>query len=347
MPGLPPPFHLFLTLKRFTFLDFREKVSSMGLFPILLGRKGVYLDALDRENAANWLRILRQPEAAVRYIWEPFCRAAVNLPLNRASAALLKVAVERCLLAGPRAARVGVVEGPAVGLLHPAAEEYLTDRGGEVRYGTRARRIVVEDGRVAGVQIHGGDTIPAGPVVCAASNLAAARLLRRSGIGGGWVEGLEKLSSSAIIAVHLRFERPVMDPPFLAMVGTNFEWAFSERETFDGEPRNRCRVSMLMGAADAHLKDSPAELAALARKELEEVEPGTARAGFMGAQVVRSPFATPALAAETGPLRAGARSAVPGLFLAGDYTATGLPATVEGACLSGVAAAEAVLDESA
>jgi len=130
------------------------------------------------------------------------------------------------------------------------------------------------------------------------------------------------------------------------MVGTEFEWAFAATESAEEGTRRCFRVSMLMGAADGHLRDSPGDLAALARKELEMVEPGTERAGFVGSRVIRSPFATPALAAGTGPLRPGSPTTVPGLFLAGDYTATGLPATVEGAVVSGVAAADAVLDDS-
>jgi len=144
--------------------------------------------------------------------------------------------------------------------------------------------------------------------------------------------------SSPIVSVNLWFDRPVLDEPFVGLPGRTMQWIFDKQSIFGG----RAAHVALVASGAAHLVDrSNDDLIASARGELSHALPDTQAAALLRATVVREPRATFSL--EPGqPARPGTRTPVPGLFLAGDWIDTGLPATIESAVLSGHRAAAAV-----
>jgi len=346
LPKLPAPFHLLAGLVRLKRMTFRDRISLFGLVPAMLSNKGELAERRDAYSGADWLRGLRQTPALERVLWRPFCRAATNLPLETASAALLKVAVDRCLFGTTGAAAVGVPVSPAVSVLSPAVEDYVSSRGGEVRYRAAVRRIVIENGKACGVELVSGEPVTARSVVCAVPHGALSRLL-----GGSHpslcdvLRRVEGLSASPILTVHLWLDRPVMEAPFMALVGSRFDWLFDRGQGSPIEGRESRRVSLLMGSAGASEIGAGDRAAELAAKELRRALAPAAAAKVLHWRVILSPFATPALGPGTNRLRPGVRTAVKGLYLAGDYTDTGLPATLESACVSGFRAADAAAED--
>lgn len=347
LPKLPAPFHLLAGLWRLRGLGLRDRIATLGLLPALFSSKGRFEEPLDSYPAERWLDALRQTPALRRVIWGPFCRAAVNLPLQTASAALLKVAVDRCLLGGRGAASVGIVTAPAVSLLTPGIGEFLTDRKSELRLQSHVRRILFGQEGVTGVEMRDGSRLKTGTVVCAVPHGSVPRLMEPVPPRlAQTVISLRRLPSSPITTVHLWLDRPVMRFPFLSLIGFPFEWLFDYGVSPMEGGREAFHLAMLAGAGAIPHRIPTAELIHSAREVVAKALPASKEAAVLHVRIVRHPFATPAFAPGTNSLRPAVRTAVKGLYLAGDYVATGLPGTVESACVSGFAAAEAILADA-
>jgi predicted NAD/FAD-dependent oxidoreductase len=208
---------------------------------------------------------------------------------------------------------------------------------------------VVRTGATAGVEIgsdhvvvsSGGEHWTPGAVVVAVPWFVLPALFT------GEVTALESIcararatKASPIVTVNLWYDRPVMDEPFVGLPGRPLQWVFDKSGAFDGAPY----VSLVASGASDLLDLTNARLVALADEDVRRALPSGRDATLVRGSVVREPRATFSLAPGQ-PERPSTRTAIAGLFLAGDWIATGLPATIEGAVRSGHAAADAVLSD--
>lgn len=279
------------------------------------------------------LRLLRAPEDAwigdvldrasplYARLWRPILLAALNTEPEKASAALAAAVMRETLLAGGRACRPLVAAGGLSGALVDPALARLRRAGRDVRFGRRLRAIELGPGQALALEF-GGERLALGPqdrVILAVPPWVATSLL----------PGLAAPQEfRAIVNAHYRVDPPADLPQILAVVNGQVEWLFA----FEG------RLSVTISGAD-RLMDTDREV--LARQLWLEV---ARLAGLPEAlpawQIVKEKRATFAATPEQERLRPGTRSRWRNLLLAGDWTATGLPATIEGAIRSGFRAAE-------
>jgi hydroxysqualene dehydroxylase len=254
----------------------------------------------------------------------PLLLAALNVDPPEGSAGLAGAIVRETLLAGGQACRPLIArDGLSAVLIEPAIK-LLQERGASIQFGHELRELLAGSDRVGGLNF-GGDTVAIGSddaVVVAVPPRAAAALL----------PGLKVPSQfRAIVNAHFRFDPPRDAPPILGVVGGLVEWLFAFPQ----------RLSVTISNGD-RLVDMP-------REELAQaIWRDVCRAGGVSGelppwQIVRERRATFAATPEQNALRPGAVTAFKNLFLAGDWTATGLPATIEGSVRSGDRAADLVL----
>jgi predicted NAD/FAD-dependent oxidoreductase len=183
-----------------------------------------------------------------------------------------------------------------------------------------------------------GERMRAGAVICAAPWYALPEVFI-----GDTAPIDEVLRSAAatraspIASVNLWLDRPILQTPFLGLPGRVMQWVFDKQQLFEGTSH----LTMVSSGADAVMGLSNEELTHVALTELRHALPETRSARVLRATVVRERRATFSLAPGQ-PTRPACRTNIPGLWLAGDWIETGLPATIEGAAISGRAAAEAV-----
>ncbi len=161
-------------------------------------------------------------------------------------------------------------------------------------------------------------------------------LLRNEPFFGGALA----LKPAPIISINLWFDAPITDLEFVGLRGTNVQWLFDKSRILGAS--DHC-IALVLSGAHEHVSKSKEELLAIAMKELGEVLPGAKNAKLLHSLVIKERFATFSPSPEAEPLRPAARTPIKGLYLAGDWTATGLPATIEGAVQSGYTAAKEVL----
>jgi zeta-carotene desaturase len=298
-------------------------------------------------TAAAWLDALGQGPAAQRVFWGPLAEAALNLPLAEADAALLHAVVVRSFRGPASLAAIGLPRAGLASLVAPAAD-LLAARGGRARLGA-AVRAVSPAGRAGGyaVELESGEALRADRVVLAVPAAEAHALVTRDlSEAARRLEAAAALPASPIVTATLWFERRVLDTPVVGLIpppaggGPGFHWVF-DRGALVARAGEAWPVAMVAGAARELCALPTAQIVERARAALEAY--GLTRLAPIASRVVKEPRATPSFDPAGATRRPGAESGHAGLAFAGDWTATGLPATIEGAVVSGEAAARAVL----
>ena len=333
---LPAPLHLAPLLFGMRHFSFTEKLAVVaGMLRLARHRPGANGDA---PTALAWLRSSgRQPERVISLFWQPVIESALGESIDLVSvAAARKVAVDG-FLAHRDAADLVVPTEPLGRLFGERLVGWLESQGVAVRTAATATAIERDSGGVVTAVRCGDERIPCDAVVLAVPWKAAGRLVPDLVAAAD-----DHLAGSPITAVHLWFDRPVVDLPHAVLVGRVSQWVFrGDEHAGDGEATpGYCQVVIsasrgLMGGDRGRLVDTVVA-------ELRGVFPAARDAGLVEARVVTDPTAVLSVRPGVEAFRPATVTAVPNLFLAGDWTATGWPSTMEGAVRSGRIAAEAV-----
>ena len=330
---LPAPLHLAPLLQGMQHFSWREKML-LGWGMLRLARLRNPLDAAPQTSRA-WLESIGQPESVIRLFWQPVLESALGESIDLVSvAAARKVAVDG-FLAHHQAADVYVPLEPLGVLFGERLVAWLRARGAAVETGRGVTALERSgDGLVRGV-VCGGESIPCDAAILAVPWKPAARL----------VPDLvpvadERLAGSPITAVHLWFDREVIDLPHAVLVGRVSQWVFRS-ESPAGDARGHCQV--VISASRGLLGGDRQKLVETGVAELRETFPLVREATLLEARVVTDPTAVLSVRPGVDAVRPAATTAVGNLFLAGDWTATGWPSTMEGAVRSGTTAAVATL----
>ena len=308
---------------------------------------------------AEYFRRTGQGEAARRLLWDPLSTAILNETPERAAAVLFYNVYRQAFLRDHEAARL-VFLRRGFGVLHERLARYFEGRGGRLHRRAMAEAVEVEGGRARAVRyLQRGETrderrrgkaetserAAADAVVLAVPWGAVPGLLPEELRGQPPFAGLARLGSSPIVSIEMWLDRVVVDRPMVGLRGHPVEWVFDKGKLHgrEGAPQH---LAFIVSAAYRTAPRPNAELVASAEEALRRFFPAMAGARVTRSLVMREADATFASDPESEKLRPGAVTPVAGLCLAGDYTDTGLPATIEGAVRSGLAAAKAVESSS-
>jgi squalene-associated FAD-dependent desaturase len=328
-PPLPAPLHLLAGLALASGLTVAERFAAVR-FAAGLRRRRFTLDA--DESVERFLARHGQSGALRDRLWVPLCVSALNTPPEHASARVF-ANVLRDTLGGDRAASDLLLPKADLGALFPApAAAFVAGRGGEIRLGTAVRGIA-RDG--AGFRLD-ADPGPFSDVVLACPPQLAPALLGALPELGHLAATIAAIEHEPIYTCYLQYADDVSLPfPMLGFSGGLTQWAF-DRGTLSG---HRGLIAAVLSASGEHEDLTHAELAAAIHTELAAGLPGLPAPRWH--RVIAERRAT--FSCRPGLARPGNATTVPGLVLAGDYTASGYPATLEAAIRSGVAAANLVL----
>lgn len=335
--GLPAPLHLMSALMRYRPLTPRERVAA-AIAAGALSKVAPESAEADAQSFGAWLRKHRQSPGAIESLWELISRPTLNLRADETSLSAAAFVFRTGLLESAEAGDIGYARVPLQRVHGDAALEALRRADVEVRLGFRAERVEAEaDGSL---HVYGqGERIPGSAVVLAVPQDRAVGLLPTGALRDAGV--LEKLGFSPIVNLHVVFDRPVLSHEFAAAVSSPVQFVF-DRTASSGLERGQC-LAVSLSAADAEIDTAAPELESTLRAALAELIPAAGDATVERFVVTRERFATFRAAPGAWRSRPGPRTGIDGLALAGSWTDTGWPATMEGAVRSGRAAARLVL----
>jgi zeta-carotene desaturase len=340
-PPLPSPYHLIGGLVEWDALSWRDRFASLRMGPVIrtarkqLAGRTSRLAASPGETVENWLVRNGQTKRLRDLLWDPLALAALNQPPEEAGATAFVAVLARMFGTDPHDSVLGLSDLPLSDLFAEPARRFIEGRGGSIVAGAPAA-VVVESDAATGVAIRGGAVIRAGHVVSSVPWHAVGALFEEV------PEPLRDITANAsgmasypIVTVNLWFDRDVLGEPVVALPGRRFQWVFSKRLVWH-EPASHLSL-VCSGAVDMATREND-EIVTLAVKELRGALPDVRLARVTHASVVRERRATFSLAPGQ-PDRPGAVTPLKGFVLAGDWTDTGLPGTIEGAALGGHTAA--------
>jgi zeta-carotene desaturase len=341
-PGLPSPWHVLLGVLRSGSFSLKHKLEVLRL-----GRSLQWARAMDRGleklSVREWLTRLGQSESLQRNFWDLLCIAALNEDPSQANAGLFERVLQLALFSSPADSRIGIARVGLSEVYVDAATAYIRARGGRVECSRSVASLLVSEGQCRGVRLSSGEEIEAESVLSAVPSFQLAGLLPGELLRfEPFFAPVVSLRPAPIISINLWFDRPITELDFVGLRGTTIQWLFNKGKIL-GSGENY--VSLVLSGAHRHIGRGKEELLAMALRELGDLFPEAQKAKLHHALVIKERFATFSPTWEAEQLRPTARTPVHGLYLAGDWTATGLPATIESAVQSGYTAAGAILDD--
>ncbi len=341
-PGaLPAPFHATASFLASPVLDLSDKMAiARAMFALMPS-----LPAEDDANFQAWLEQHGQTKQAIDRFWAPVLISALNDDLDNVSVRYAALVFRDSFLKSAEAGRMGV---PAVPLsqLYGTAAQYIEERGGKVH--TRAP---VDSFRLDGDCVRlsvGGEEVSFDYAIVAAPFNTIDKLLPDVPELDSLRSDARHFQSSPITGIHLFFDREITPLEHAVLLERTIQWMFHKSKilaTRNKSAQNGSYIELVVSASKTLVDKPRQEIIDLAVRELAEFFPIVRDAKLTKATVVKEIHATFSPMAGSDAFRAPHRSPWPRLFLAGDWTATGWPATMEGAVRSGYGAAEALSGE--
>ncbi len=342
LPSLPAPLDLTAGIVKYRLLGVSEKAALL--------RAGSWLSSwsADKERSIagatvrEWLDASGQSENARACFWDPIAVSVMNERPDVASALLFIRALRMAFLGEDADSRMLI---PTVGqteLYVTGARTFLESRGSLVLVNAMASELILEEGRAAGVRLRDGTSLRGGAVVSAVPPWALGGFVPEERATAGILAAARSIAHSPIVSVNLWFDREFMEGDMVGLIGKTVQWAFNRRSILGEAGGGGGCISCVISAAYDVIGCSADELIDLAARELRDVFPAARQAQLVHAVVIKEKRATFSATPGAEARRPPQSCAVDRLYVAGDWTDTGLPATIEGAVISGYRAADLV-----
>jgi len=333
LPKLPSPLHLLLgalTTDLFSVAD-RLRLLRAGLD--VRRCTGPREKLVEDATVDQWLNSVGQSEEAKRSFWEPLAVSIMNEHISAASALVFIRSLRKAFFAGWKEAALAI---PSVGLSTlyvDAAVDYIRRKGGEVRCSADVVEIILENGCVTGLRFRDGSVQEGSACLLTVPSNKLRGLLPDSLSGLKSLSVIMDLPVSPIVSIHLWFGSEFMEHDVVGLIGKRIQWVFNKRK-LSKEPDTGPNVSAVISAARDFVSYNNEALTAVALEDLRLVY-GSRVGEPLHVVVIREKRATFSATPAAERARPATRTVIPNLFLCGDWTDTGYPATIEGAVISG------------
>jgi hydroxysqualene dehydroxylase len=338
--ALPAPLHLIGGLAVWSALGWRDRLAALRIGPAIRAASRSFRNATPGVGTHNlpptvreWLIGNGQTERLVYLLWEPLAVAALNESIDIAAPGPFLQVLARMFGTDAQDSALGLPVKPLEEVYAEPARTFLEQRGSSVEVSSAARIVIDES---LGVTVR-ERRVPCRSVVCAVPWYALPDVLPPARALRDIIDAARNTPESPIVTVNLWMDRQVMDGEFLGLPGRVMQWVFDKRALFGDQSSH---LSLVSSGATSLVAKPNAEIIETALAELRAALPAMQGAEARRAICVRERRATFSVASGLPP-RPSTRTAIPGLFLAGDWIDTGLPATIESAVVSGHAAARA------
>ena len=338
---LPAPWHLLSGLLRLKTLSWADRWRLQYVRAAL--RKPVSVEDLDRLTVDQWLTQCRQSDRAKRHLWDLIAIACLNEESRVASAAPFVTVLRRAFFDDPSASCLALADVGLSDLYVRDAVAHIQKAGGEVRAKCPVQRVLVRDGEVKGVLLRDGTRLEADAVISAVPAWVLLKLVPDEvQEKETYFQPLKKLAYAPIVSIHLWFDQKITDDLFTGLLDTHIQWLFNRSRIHRDAKTKAGYVSLVISGAHDFVEWPDPRILSLALEELRRLFPQAREAVLLRSLIIRESQATlsPKVGGEA--LRPGYESPIKNFWVAGDWTKTGLPATIESACVSGHACADLI-----
>lgn len=347
-PNWPAPLNLLAGLIRLKTLDASEK---WGLMKMMAGVKRLNekeFDSLDSITCEQWLALWQQSEESILNFWEPLILATLNETPQISSAQMLAVVIREALLKSKQDSKMVISKVGLSDLYTIAAQKFIESFGGKIHLRAGVKNIQTapslskgEVKQIAKITLEDGSEHQANYYISTTPAEAFLPLLNSELRQEDFFKRFEEISYSPILGVNLWFDKDITDKTFVGILDSPVHWVFNKSKILGSHNY----LSLVISGAHK-LKDLPAEeLLKLCLNEIGKAFPRAKEAKLLHHRILKETKATPSFGIGSSQLRPTYETPISNLFLAGDWTKTGLPATIEGAVKSGRELAELIFQK--
>lgn len=356
-PPLPAPLHALVGMLKLRSLPLKDRFGLLRVGIDLLFHSEEREHEIAERSVDEWLTQLGQSELSKKYLWDIIAIGSLNDDPKTVSA-LLFYRVLRAAFMGTREDSALMI--PRVGLselLVDPAVRFLRAHGSEVKTSCGVEELLVDGSHIRGVRCADGKTYSAHAYISAVPHYALLNLIHPTVQSSNHpFKPLTLFESSPIITIHLWLDRPVVEQEFIALLDSRVQWVFNRSRMLRKQStessmqvakgsrpmsaaENRQYLSLVISGAGEYVEMEKERLVKVGMNDLRRAFPEARMANVVHSLVIKEKRATFSPKPAVEPLRPSSRTLFDNLFLAGDWTDTGLPSTIEGAVISGRRAA--------
>jgi len=330
-------------LINYSHLSVKERIS---LARCLINIKLIHLDppanqSLRSITFSEWLASRGQSQRLMDRFWSLFILPVFNLSINEATAYDAILFTRLALLGRSSDTAIGYPRVGLTALLGKPALEFIRAQDGELILSTRANNLQQDANGQFQVHLSSGAIIRSRTVICALPpNVLDSVLPESDARFEKMCTSLKSLDYSPIVAVHLWYAKPFMDERVTAFIDNGLQWVFNDSAIRGESSSGASHIVVSLSGADEWLQPSKREILSQITETMREAFPQSADIPLVNSTVIKTHEATIRVNPAAGMHRLNTETEVPGFFIAGDWTNTQLPATMEGAVQSGNRAAD-------
>jgi squalene-associated FAD-dependent desaturase len=334
---LPAPFHILSGLMRLNHLRFAHRMALLRIGFELLIRNPDTDKHLQSITVEQWLNELRQPEENKQYLWNIIAIGALNDSPTVISAALFVTVLQRAFFGSRKNSSMVIPKRGLSPVLVDGAETYIRTHGGRIMLNTPVRKVRIEGKKIRSVTLENGAIVTPKTVVSAVPYFDIPKLFTDPESAG--IHHLDSFISSPIVTLHLWYDAHFVPETFSALIGSPIHWVFNKSKIYGRKEEGLMNLALVISGAHDLIDREKDSLVAMAHTELQRFYPAASLGTIVHSLVIKEKRATFSPTVAVGSRRPLATTRVENLFLAGDWTDTRLPATIEGAIHSGCVAA--------
>ncbi len=347
-PPIPAPFNILFGLMRLKSLSLTERLSVLNLLPDLIYFSKNRQSELEDITVADWFRQRGQSENICERFWNIIVVGTMNDRPDNVSARMFAYVLREVFMKR-RNDSCFVLANTGLGAMYTEnAAKYIEDHGGCVKKNIRVEELRIKNNSVT--KIIGSDDVKIIPsaVISSIPSFALKNIRLSSGETLDDIvfkKESKTLEYQSIVSIDLWFDRPVMEQKYAALLDTHIQWVFNKSKILKNYKGKKQYLSLVISAADSYIGLDQETLVKLALHDFKKVLPAVRDAKLLNSKVIKEKRATVSLKPGAEQLRPDCFTSIKNLFLAGDWTNTGLPSTIEGAVVSGNSAATTVLEQ--
>lgn len=335
---LPAPLNILVGLLRLKSLSFADRLSLLRIGVDLLVKNPDTNKHLQSISVAQWLDELKQSEENKKYLWDIIAIGALNDSTERISAALFAKVLKTTFFGARKNSSMVIPKKGLSAVLVDGAAEFINKHGGKILTNTSIVKIENRKSKIENITLDNGEVISPKIVISAVPYFDIPKVFGSAEAIG--LQNLDMFVSSPIITIHLWFDAHFVKEKFAALFDSPIHWVFNKSKIYGKENEGLMYLSLVVSGAHDLVEKEKEELVELAHNELKRFYPAASIAKIIHSLIIKEKRATFSPKVGIEQFRPSHTTSINNLFLAGDWTDTKLPATIEGAVQSGYACGE-------
>jgi squalene-associated FAD-dependent desaturase len=333
--NLPAPFNVLVGLLRLNILTLSERLSLLRVGLELIIKNPDTNKHLQSITVAQWLNETKQPSANKKYLWNIIAIGALNDVPEKISAALFVKVLKSAFFGKRKNSSIMIPKSGLSTVLVEGAEKHIVTNGGTILTNTSVKRIEIKNSTIQSVELDSGAVVNPKTIISAIPYFDIPKIFENpENIG---LHNLDKFISSPILSIHLWFDVHFIQEEFAALIDSPIHWVFNKSKIYGREHKRLMYLALVISGAHDLINTEKEQLVQMAHKELQRFYPASAVAAIVHSLIIKEKRATFSPMVGMEQHRPSHETSIKNLFLAGDWTNTKLPATIEGAIQSGFA----------